>query len=56
LHRVLGLARRTEHPVRDRLQVGAMLLELSRLPVSVAHRHILSARSVIRETKHDGSM
>ena len=56
LYRVLRLAQRAEHPVGDRLQMGAMLLELSRLPLSARHRHILSAGSVIRETKHDGSM
>ena len=56
LHGVLGFAQRAEHPVGDCPQVGAVLLELSRLPVCVLHRHILPFRFVMGETKHDGPM
>ena len=38
LNRVVGLAQRAEHPVRDRPQVRALLLELLGQPVVLIHR------------------
>ena len=40
----------------DMLTDSSVLLELSRLPVCVLHRHILPFRFVMGETKHDGPM
>jgi hypothetical protein len=42
--------------VRDRAELRPHALELLCQNVSLLHRHILSSGSVIRETKHDGSM
>jgi hypothetical protein len=50
LHRVLGLADRAEHPVRDRVQVRSMVFELLREPLTIVHGHILSSSSVIALT------
>ena len=43
LHRVVGLAERAEHPVGDRAQVSAVLLELPGQELVVVHRsHLLA--------------
>ena len=53
---VVRFAHRAKHPVRHRLQVASILLELPGQPVLLAHCHILSSRSVIALTNPTRSM
>jgi hypothetical protein len=56
LHRVVGLAQRTEHPVRDRAQVGAVLFESGSQEFLFVHRHIPLSSRVIGMTRPRGRM